>query len=83
MSMGLKHSDAIKGTPVTTVNNKGGLGFGYLVDGRVWKTTGAYYAVDATQDVFPMVRYIEDSGVAYGKAVKGLLDVKAFLGESI
>ena len=81
--MGLKHSEAIKGKPVTTVNNKGGLGFGYLVNGAVWKTTGSYYAVDATQDVFPMVRYIEDGGDAYRKVTRGLLDVAKFLGEKI
>ena len=83
MSQGLRHSDAIKGTPVTTINVQGGIGFGYLVNGRVWKTTGSNYAVDATQDVFPMVSYLEDNGEGYRKATQGLLDVSKFIGEKL
>ena len=81
MSQGLKHSEAIKGEPVTTINSAGGIGFGYLVNGVVWKTTGSYYAVDATQDVFPMQSYKQDGGEGYRKATKGILDVISFLGE--
>ncbi len=83
MSAGLKHSEAIKGIPVTTYNSAGGIGFGYLVNGSVWKTTGSAYAVDATQDVFPMVSYVEDNGEGYRKATRGLIDVARFLGEKI
>jgi len=83
MSAGLKHSEAIKGIPVTTVNSAGGIGFGYLVDGRVWKTTGSVYAIDATQDVFPMMYYVEDNGERYRQATKGILDVAKFLKERL
>ena len=54
-----------KGKQVTTINNLGGYGLGYLVDGVVYKATGSYMARKASEGPFPMQSYIEDGGQAY------------------
>ena len=64
MTKQIKHSEATAGEQVTTYG-QGATGIGYLVDGVVYKTTGSYYAVDATT-MFPrMERYERDGGKGY------------------
>ena len=65
MAKTIKHSDAKAGEQVTTYNNRGGVGLGYLVDGTVYRTTGSYWAIEAAKDVFPMIRYERDAGQGY------------------
>ncbi len=65
MSANLLSSDARKGDVVTTVNEYGGLGIGYLVNGEVWVNVGSLWACPASQDVIPMVEYHQDGGEMY------------------
>lgn len=59
------HTEVIKGEKVTTHLKYDGIGLGYLIDGEVYKTTGSYYAVNAKDDVIPMLSYDQDNGDGY------------------
>jgi hypothetical protein len=66
-------STEIKQYPqVTTIDNIGGYGIGYLIEGEVWVTTGSYWACEAKKDVFGLASYIEDNGEAYLAKIKGI-----------
>lgn len=61
---------AREGEPVTTYNRLGGIGIGYLIEERVYRPTGSYYAIEAEKDVFGMTRYERDGGEEYMKRFK-------------
>jgi len=67
----LPSTEARKGELVTIFTDSS-IGVGYLVDGEVWKPSGSYWAVKASEDIFPMTRFERDNGEGYLEAVRSL-----------
>ena len=75
MSANLSSSEIrTSGEVVTTTDNYGGLGIGYLVNGQVY-VTGGFWAVKAEQDVFQMVSYKRDGGAEYRATAKRMTGI--------
>lgn len=65
--------EARQGEVVTVIDKLGGVSRGYFYQGKVWKSTGSYFAVNAKFDVNPMKRFIRDGGRGYVKAARRIL----------
>ena len=62
------------GIQVTVVNSEWeSVGLGYLMpDGEVWKTTGSFWAVRASDDFPAADGFIQDGGAFYLECVRNL-----------
>lgn len=61
------------GEKVTTISRQDGIGFGWLVNGVVWKSTGSYFAVRADTAPGGLKRYIRDGGAKYMEEARKIL----------
>ncbi len=70
MSLLLKYKQAVKGEQVTTVNQFGKLGIGYLVNRSVYRAGSGPWAVDVSfDDIVKTVSFIRDGGKSYTMAL--------------